>query len=132
MVAVAIINSIIGGSTGGMCVLFFNKYILKQKWSYLMSLNGALTGIVIGTAVYIFSLPIPLCHELGQPGVWVLGDCQCHWNLIAWGSYLDHEKPRQDLLVLIFLSYQHILLPLIKLVSPQAPHVRIYFYLETQ
>ena len=45
MVAVAIINSIIGGSTGGMCVLFFNKYILKQKWSYLMSLNGALTGI---------------------------------------------------------------------------------------
>ena len=45
MVGLAIINSIIGGSTGGIVVLFFNKYVLKQKWSYLMSLNGALTGL---------------------------------------------------------------------------------------
>jgi ammonia channel protein AmtB len=44
VIALAIINSIIGGSTGGIVVLFFNKYILRQKWSYLMSLNGALAG----------------------------------------------------------------------------------------
>jgi hypothetical protein len=25
-------------------VLFFNKFVLGQKWSYFMSLNGALTG----------------------------------------------------------------------------------------
>ena len=48
IVALAIINSIIGGSTGGMVVLFYNKYILKQKWSYLMSLNGALAGMPQG------------------------------------------------------------------------------------
>jgi ammonia channel protein AmtB len=35
---------LIGGSTGGVVVLFFYKYVLKQKWSYLMSLNGALAG----------------------------------------------------------------------------------------
>jgi hypothetical protein len=40
----AVVNTIIGGSSGGMIVLFYNKLILGQKWSYLMSLNGALTG----------------------------------------------------------------------------------------
>jgi hypothetical protein len=40
----AVINTVIGGSTCGVVVLFFYKFVLRQKWSYLMSLNGALTG----------------------------------------------------------------------------------------
>ena len=44
IVGLAVINTIIGGSAGGIVVLFFNKFVLGQKWSYLMTLNGALTG----------------------------------------------------------------------------------------
>ncbi len=40
----AVINTILGGSSGGLAVLFFNKYALRQKWSYLLTLNGGLTG----------------------------------------------------------------------------------------
>ncbi len=43
-IGLAVVNTIIGGSAGGLTVLFYNKWILGQKWSYLMSLNGALTG----------------------------------------------------------------------------------------
>jgi hypothetical protein len=39
-----VVNTIIGGSAGGIVVLFYNKFVLKKKWSYLMSINGALTG----------------------------------------------------------------------------------------
>ena len=46
VVALAIVNTILGGSTGGLVVLFIHKFILsKSYWSFLMCLNGALTGI---------------------------------------------------------------------------------------
>ena len=44
LVALAIVNTILGGSTGGLAVLFINKFLFKQPWSFLLCLNGALTG----------------------------------------------------------------------------------------
>ena len=45
-VGLAIVNTIIGGCSSGLGVLLINRFILGRKWSYLMSLNGALTGMV--------------------------------------------------------------------------------------
>lgn len=46
VVALAIVNTILGAATGGMTVLFVNKFGLQQPWSFLMTLNGALAGMV--------------------------------------------------------------------------------------
>ena len=46
IVGLAIVNTIIGGCGGGLTVLFTNKFIFGNKWSYLMTLNGALAGMV--------------------------------------------------------------------------------------
>ena len=43
-VARSVISTILGCCSGGLTALFFNKLILKQKWSYLLTLNGALAG----------------------------------------------------------------------------------------
>ena len=43
-VAVAIVNTVLGASTGGMSVLFLNRFLLKEPWSFLTCLNGALAG----------------------------------------------------------------------------------------
>ena len=46
-VALAIVNTILGASTGGLAVLFINKFICNRPyWSFLMCLNGALAGIL--------------------------------------------------------------------------------------
>jgi len=45
VVGLAIANTILGGATGGMSVLFIN-YKINGKWSYLQTLNGALAGMV--------------------------------------------------------------------------------------
>jgi len=45
-VGLAIVNTILGAATGGMTVLFVNKFALQQPWSFLMTLNGALAGMV--------------------------------------------------------------------------------------
>merc|ERR1711936_329124 len=45
VVALAIVNTILGAATGGMTVLFVNKFALKQPWSFLMTLNGALVYV---------------------------------------------------------------------------------------
>ena len=42
----AIVNTIIGGCGGGLSVLFVNKVFFNKVWSYLLTLNGALTGMV--------------------------------------------------------------------------------------
>ena len=42
----AIVNTIIGGCGGGLSVLFVNKIFFNKVWSYLLTLNGALTGMV--------------------------------------------------------------------------------------
>ena len=44
-VGLAIVNTILGASTGGLTVLFINKFLFHQPWSFLMTLNGALTGM---------------------------------------------------------------------------------------
>ena len=44
VVALAIVNTILGASTGGLAVLFINKFLFKQPWSFLLCLNGALAG----------------------------------------------------------------------------------------
>ena len=46
VVALAIVNTILGASTGGLAVLFINKFLFAQPWSFLMTLNGALAGMV--------------------------------------------------------------------------------------
>ena len=46
VVALAIVNTILGASTGGLVVLFINKFFFAQPWSFLMTLNGALAGMV--------------------------------------------------------------------------------------
>ena len=46
VVAKSIINTIMGGCSGGLTVLFFYKFALGKKWSYLLTLNGTLTGMV--------------------------------------------------------------------------------------
>ena len=46
VVGLAIVNTILAAATGGMTVLFFNKFALHQPWSFLMTLNGALAGMV--------------------------------------------------------------------------------------
>ena len=46
MVGLAIVNTIIGGCGGGLSVLFINRIFFSKKWSYLLTLNGALTGMV--------------------------------------------------------------------------------------
>ena len=45
-VGLAIVNTIIGGSGGGLAVLFYNKLFGGKKWSYLLTLNGALAGMI--------------------------------------------------------------------------------------
>jgi len=46
IVALAIVNTILGASTGGLAVLFINKFLFSKPWSFLNTLNGALTGMV--------------------------------------------------------------------------------------
>ena len=46
VVALAIVNTILGASTGGISVLFINKFLFSQPWSFLMTLNGGLAGMV--------------------------------------------------------------------------------------
>ena len=45
VVGLAIVNTILGASTGGLAVLFLNKFMFKKPWSFLMCLNGTLAGI---------------------------------------------------------------------------------------
>jgi Amt family ammonium transporter len=51
-VGTAIVNTIIGGCGGGLTVLFLFKFVLKGswgndgKWSFLLTLNGVLAGMV--------------------------------------------------------------------------------------
>ena len=42
-VGLAIVNTILGGSAGGIMAMIWN-YVEHKKWSYLVTLNGALTG----------------------------------------------------------------------------------------
>merc|ERR1719412_2542214 len=48
VVGLAIVNTILGASTGSMSVLFLTKFLWNKtgKWSFLMTLNGALAGMV--------------------------------------------------------------------------------------
>ena len=45
-VGLAMVNTIMGGCSGGLTVLFAFKMFFGKKWSYLLTLNGALTGMV--------------------------------------------------------------------------------------
>ena len=45
-VARAVVNTILGGCSAGLSVLFMTKFIFGKNWSYLMTLNGALAGMV--------------------------------------------------------------------------------------
>jgi Amt family ammonium transporter len=50
VVALAIVNTILGASMGGLSVLVLTKFLWHRvgdgKWSFLMTLNGALAGMV--------------------------------------------------------------------------------------
>ena len=45
-VARGVVNTILGGCGAGLTVLFLSKFLLGASWSYLLTLNGALTGMV--------------------------------------------------------------------------------------
>ena len=45
-VARAVVNTILGGCSGGLTVLFTNRLLLGGLWSYSLSLNGTLAGMV--------------------------------------------------------------------------------------
>ena len=42
----AVVNTIIGGCSGGLSLLFIYRLFFKKKWSYVLALNGALAGMV--------------------------------------------------------------------------------------
>ena len=46
VVALAVVNTVLGACSGGLTVLFFYKLVLGQPWSFLMTLNGCLAGMV--------------------------------------------------------------------------------------
>jgi len=46
VVGLAIVNTILGACSGGLTVLFYYRFVLKYPWSFLMTLNGALAGMV--------------------------------------------------------------------------------------
>ena len=46
IIGLAIVNTIIGGSGGGLAVLFINKAFQNKKWSYFLTLNGTLAGMI--------------------------------------------------------------------------------------
>ena len=45
-IGLILVNTIVGGAGGGLTTLFMNKLLFVKKWSYLLTLNGALTGMV--------------------------------------------------------------------------------------
>ena len=69
-VGIAIVNTIIGGCGGGLTVLFLFKFALKGtwgndgKWSFLLTLNGVLTGMVAQCAG---------CDEFAPWGALIVG-----------------------------------------------------------
>ncbi len=46
VVALAIVNTVLGACGAGLTTLFLIKFLFGSKWSYLMTLNGSLTGMV--------------------------------------------------------------------------------------
>ena len=47
MVALATVNTVLAGSTGGLTVLIVNKFLINRPyWSFLLCLNGTLSGMV--------------------------------------------------------------------------------------
>ena len=54
IVGLAIVNTILGGCGGGLVALGFS-YMDGKKWSYLLTLNGALTGNSHFPGLTIFS-----------------------------------------------------------------------------
>lgn len=47
VVALATVNTVLAGSTGGLTVLIVNKFLINRPyWSFLLCLNGTLSGMV--------------------------------------------------------------------------------------
>jgi len=45
VVSRSVVNTILGGCAGGLTVLFFFRFVYtNRKWSYLLTLNGTLSG----------------------------------------------------------------------------------------
>ena len=45
-IGVIILNTLLGGCTGGLSVLLLCRVTIEGKWSYHLMLNGMLTGII--------------------------------------------------------------------------------------
>ena len=76
VVGLAIVNTILGAASGGLAVLFINKFMFNKPWSFLMCLNGALTGIFIVFLVnsvydplqaWFLNVLVVTCMNLGLP-----------------------------------------------------------------
>ena len=72
IIAIAIVNTIIGGCSGGLVVLFLFRFVLKgslgndARWSFLLTLNGALSGMVSQCAG---------CNKYESWGALIVGCC---------------------------------------------------------
>ena len=58
----AVINTVLGGCSGGLLVLFYVKYRIG-KWSYLQTLNGTLTGKIYNFSTKVQYLCIKKIQE---------------------------------------------------------------------
>ena len=91
-VGTAVVNTIIGGCGGGLTVLFSFKYVCKEhwdndgkgKWSFLLTLNGVLTGMVSLCAG---------CDEYAPWGALIVG---CFGGMTYIGIHILMERFKLD------------------------------------
>ena len=60
-VARAVVNTILGGCSAGLSVLFMTKFIIGQNWSYLMTLNGAPANAPTALVASTVAVGTPWC-----------------------------------------------------------------------
>ncbi|CAG0890752.1 unnamed protein product [Cyprideis torosa] len=64
VVSHAIVNTVIAGSSGGLAMLLISRRRVTRHWSFLMSLNGALAGMVSICSA---------CHSMPPWGAFITG-----------------------------------------------------------
>ena len=67
MIGRIIIVTVFGGCTGGLTVLLFNRWVFGSKqWSYLLTLNGTLSGTTGGECFPALRKELVVCPNLGM------------------------------------------------------------------
>ena len=76
VVALAIVNTILGAAAGGLTVLFTNKVILNKLWSFTQCLNGALAGRL----PFFMHNTGPCYHSCQQSNILVWFRCEVYYS----------------------------------------------------